>query len=210
MQFKKGVSRMKTFIKIFTSYLVLILLTIAVLDFFLMPRINRLMTVSIEDEMFGMARMMAAMPHERIAAKLSDLSKQLDVRITVIDADGKVLLESNIDKTKMGNHLDRPEIMQAKNEGQGKASRFSTTLQESELYVAVPIKDLHEIKGYVRLARPLVAVRKSLEHLNWALYMTLYIIAIPSLILSVVFTRMICRRIACAEENTHSGTNGCL
>lgn len=187
---------MKTFIKIFTSYLVLILLTIAILDFFLMPRINRLMTESIEDEMIGVARMMTITPHEQIAAKLKELSNQLNVRITVINEAGTVLLESNADKKRMDNHLSRPEIIQAKNEGQGKASRFSTTLQESELYVAVPIRDHEEIKGYVRLARPLVAVRKSLEHLNWALYMTLYIIAIPSLILSFVFARMIYRRIA--------------
>jgi two-component system phosphate regulon sensor histidine kinase PhoR len=196
MLFKKGVSGMKTFIKIFTSYLVLILLTIAILDFFLMPRINRLMTESIEDEMIGVARMMTITPHEQIAAKLKELSNQLNVRITVINEAGTVLLESNADKKRMDNHLSRPEIIQAKNEGQGKASRFSTTLQESELYVAVPIRDHEEIKGYVRLARPLVAVRKSLEHLNWALYMTLYIIAIPSLILSFVFARMIYRRIA--------------
>lgn len=201
---------MKTFIKVFSSYLILILLTIAVLDFFLMPRINQLMTVSIEDEMFGMARMMTMTPREQIAAKVNDLSKQLNVRITIIDATGKVMLESDTDQRKMDNHLTRPEIIQAKNEGQGKASRFSTTLQESELYVAVPIKDRQEIKGYVRLARPLVAIRKSLEHLNWALYMTLYIIAIPSLILSIIFARMICRRIACAEENARQDANDCL
>lgn len=197
---------MKTFIKIFTSYLVLILLTIAVLDFFLMPRINRLMTASIEDEMFGMARMMAVTPHDQIAAKLKGLSKQLNVRITIINAAGTVLLESNTDKNRMDNHLSRPEIVQAKNEGQGKASRFSTTLQESELYVAVPIQDRQEIKGYVRLARPLVIVRKSIDHLNWALYMTLYIIALPSLILSIIFSRMIYKRIVCAEQEPRPET----
>ena len=40
---------MKIFLKIFSSYLILILLTIAVLDFFLMPKINRLMTGGIEE-----------------------------------------------------------------------------------------------------------------------------------------------------------------
>lgn len=197
---------MKTFIKIFSSYLILILLTIAVLDFFLMPRINQLMTVSIEDEMFGIARMMTMTPREQLTGKVHELSKQLNVRITLIDAAGTVVSESNTDQNKMDNHLTRPEIIQAKNEGQGKASRFSTTLQESMLYVAVPIKDRQGIKGYVRLSRPLVAIRKSLDHLNWALYMTLYIIALPSLILSLIFSRMIHKRIACAEENTQQDT----
>jgi two-component system phosphate regulon sensor histidine kinase PhoR len=191
---------MKIFLKIFTSYLILILLTVAVLDFFLMPKINRLMTNSIEDEMLGMARMMTMIPQENIKGKVTELSKQLNVRITIIDAAGKVISESNANQNRMDNHLTRPEIVQAKTQGQGKASRFSTTLQESMLYVAVPTKENKEIKGYVRLSRPLVMVRKSLDHLNWALYMTLYIIALPSLLLSFVFSRKIYKRIMCAEE----------
>jgi len=195
---------MKIFLKIFSSYLILILLTIAVLDFFLMPKINRLMTISIEDEMMGMARMMAKMPQEKIEGEVHELSRQLNVRITMIDAFGHVMLESNADQNKMDNHLTRPEIVQAKNEGQGKASRFSTTLQESMLYVAVPIKENKEIKGYIRLSRPLVVVRKSIDHLTWALYMTLYIIAIPSLILSFIFSRKIYSRITDAGKNNGS------
>ncbi|MBN1546995.1 MAG: hypothetical protein JW902_10075 [Syntrophaceae bacterium] len=191
---------MKTFIKIFTSYLILILLTIAVMDFFLMPRINETVTQSIEDEMFGIARMMTMMPAEQITGKMHELSQQLNVRITLIDPAGKVVTESNADQGKMDNHLTRPEIIQAKTEGMGKASRFSTTLQESMLYVALPIRENKEIKGYVRLSRPLVMVNQAIDHLNWALYMTLYIIAIPSLILSIIFSRMIYRRIVWAEE----------
>ncbi|HOO40070.1 MAG TPA: hypothetical protein PK425_06460 [Syntrophales bacterium] len=195
---------MKIFLKIFSSYLILILLTIAVLDFFLMPKINRLMTGGIEEEMSGMARMMTLMPREKIEGEVHELSGELNVRITMIDAAGRVLVESDGDQDRMDNHLKRPEIVQAKNEGRGKAARFSTTLQESMLYVAVPIKENGGIKGYIRLARPLVVVRKSIDHLNRALYSTLYIIAIPSLILSFVFSRKICSRIAGAGKN--SGT----
>jgi len=192
---------MKVFIKILSSYLILILLTIAVLDFFLAPKINRLMTNSIEDEMFGMARMMTMMPRENIRNQVQELSRQLNVRITMIDAAGHVLLESNADQNKMDNHLSRPEIVQAKKQGQGKASRFSTTLQESMLYVAVPIKENEAIKGYVRLSRPLVMVRKSLASLNWALYMTLYIIAIPSLVFSLLFSRKIYSNLSIREKS---------
>jgi len=198
---------MKIFLKILSSYLILILLTIAVLDFFLMPRITRMMTDRIEDEMSGMARMMALMPRERIAGGVHGLSEELNVRITMIDAAGHVLVESDTERNRMDNHLSRPEIVQAKKQGQGKASRFSTTLQESMLYVAVPVEENGQIKGYVRLSRPLVMVRKSIDHLNWALYMTLYIITIPSLILSLIFSRKICSRIV-DEGRKRSGTIG--
>lgn len=94
----------------------------------------------------------------------------------------------------MENHLDRPEIQQAKTEGRGKSSRFSVTLQESMLYIALPIKENDEIKGYIRIARPLVEVRKSLDQLYHALYLTLYIIAIPSILLALFFSRKIVSR----------------
>jgi two-component system phosphate regulon sensor histidine kinase PhoR len=96
----------------------------------------------------------------------------------------------------MENHLTRPEIQEARTDGRGKASRFSVTLRESMLYVALPIKQDSEITGYVRLARHLVEVRKSLDHFYRAIYLTLYIIAIPSLLLALVFSRKIASRLA--------------
>ncbi|SEM25471.1 hypothetical protein SAMN04489760_10836 [Syntrophus gentianae] len=41
---------MTTFLKLFSSYLLLILLTITVFDFLLTPKINSLMTGSIETD----------------------------------------------------------------------------------------------------------------------------------------------------------------
>jgi two-component system phosphate regulon sensor histidine kinase PhoR len=186
---------MKIFLKVFTSYLILILLTIAVLDFFLMPKINRLMTDRIEDEMMGMARMMTLIPREYVEGKVPELAKLLNVRITLIDAAGRVTAESDADRKIMDNHLDRPEIQQAAAHGQGKAIHFSSTLKESMLYVALPLTENSEIVGFVRLSRPLVMVSKSLDHLNWAIYMTLYIITLPSLLLAFFFSRKIYHRL---------------
>lgn len=64
------------------------------------------------------------------------------------------------------------------------------------LYVAVPVKEKSEVVGYLRLAHPLGKVRESLDHLYRAIYWTMYIIAIPSLILAVVFSRRIGSRLA--------------
>jgi uncharacterized membrane protein affecting hemolysin expression len=66
------------------------------------------------------------------------------------------------------------------------------------LYVALPIQENNEIKGYIRLARPLVEVRKSLDQLYHVLILTLYIIAIPSILLAFVFSTKIV---------THFGNN---
>jgi uncharacterized membrane protein affecting hemolysin expression len=69
------------------------------------------------------------------------------------------------------------------------------TLQENMLYVALPLKENTELKGYLRLAHPLGKVSESLDHLYQAIYMTMYIIAIPSLILAFIFSRKIGSRL---------------
>jgi two-component system phosphate regulon sensor histidine kinase PhoR len=151
--------KVKSFLKIFASYLILVLLTIAVMDFFLTPKIEDVMTKKIEDDMFGNAKIITLMPKDTLIHNVPVIAKQ-----------------------------------QARTDGHGKASRFSVTLQESMLYIALPIKENSEIMGYIRLARPLVEVRKSLDQLYQALYLTLYIIAIPSLLLAFIFSRKIASR----------------
>ena len=187
--------RMRSFLKVFASYLVLVLFAIAVLDFFLTPKITTIMTKSIEDDMFGIAKMISFIPGETINHKVPEIAKQLNIRVTLIDQAGRVIFDSQADAKQMENHLDRPEIQQAKTDGHGKASRFSTTLQVSMLYVALPDRENNIIKGYIRLARPLVEVNKSLDQLYQAIYLTLYIIAIPSLLLAVFFSRKITLRL---------------
>jgi len=186
--------RVRSFLKVFGSYLILVLLAIAVLDFFLTPKIQDIMAKSIEEDMFGFARIISLMPGETQKDMVPEIARQLNLRVTLIDKAGRVIYDSQTDAKQMENHLDRPEIQQAKTEGRGKASRFSVTLQESMLYIALPLKENEEIKGYIRLARPLVEVRKSLDQLYHALYLTLYIIAIPSILLAFYFSRKIVAR----------------
>ena len=178
-------------VKVFASYLILIFLTIAVLDFFLTPRIKAMMEKGIEDEMFGIAGIITLMPQNTLPGKVVIIDKRFNVRVTIIDPAGKVVADSEAPVTAMDNHLSRPEIKQARAEGRGKASRFSTTLKESMLYVALPITENGQNEGYIRLARPLTKVGESLDHLYNALYLTMVIIGLPSLILAIVFSRKI-------------------
>lgn len=60
-------------------------------------------------------------------------------RITVITADGKVLADSDEDPEIMDNHRHRLEIAQAFAGTTGRSRRYSKTLQESFVYVAIPL-----------------------------------------------------------------------
>jgi two-component system phosphate regulon sensor histidine kinase PhoR len=191
---------MKRFLAIFSSYLIIVFLMIAVLDFFLTPNIRDIVTTNIENEMSGIARIISLMPRENIARNVPEIAKELNMRVTLIDQSGQVISDSQADAAKMDNHLNRPEIQQAAKTGYGKAARFSTTLQESMLYIALPMKDNTAVKAYVRLARPLAEVTESLNHLYRVIYLTLFIIVLPSILLAIIFSRSIVSRLTPVEE----------
>lgn len=72
-----------------------------------------------------------------------------NTRVTLVDADGDVLYDSDTDASKMEDHADRPEIEQALATGSGSADRSSSTLGEVMLYQAVRLAN----GDVVRLAK---------------------------------------------------------
>lgn len=63
-------------------------------------------------------------------------------RVTVIAADGKVLADSNEDPEVMDNHRFRQEVAQAVTGSTGKSKRYSRTVEENLLYVAIPLTNV--------------------------------------------------------------------
>ena len=64
-----------------------------------------------------------------------------ELRVTVIDAEGKVLIDSNASPEEMTNHSDRPEIREAREKGEGTSIRESDTMRKSTFYYAVLLDD---------------------------------------------------------------------
>ncbi|OQX74279.1 MAG: hypothetical protein B6D59_03035 [Campylobacteraceae bacterium 4484_4] len=67
---------------------------------------------------------------------IHDIRQKTGVRITIIDSKGRVLYESNRKVEGMENHLNRPEIRQALENGAGYAVRYSKSVGRDFLYVA--------------------------------------------------------------------------
>ena len=66
--------------------------------------------------------------------------RESGTRITVILDDGKVVADSNENPEIMDNHRHRLEIEEAFAGGVGKSRRFSKTLDENRIYVAIPLR----------------------------------------------------------------------
>ena len=85
-------------------------------------------------------------------------------RVTFIAADGRVVGDSSeplAALATMENHALRPEVIDAREKGIGRAQRYSATLQIDMLYIAVPVA--HPAMAYVRMALPLTDVRQQLR-----------------------------------------------
>jgi len=81
------------------------------------------------------------------------------VRVTLIDAAGVVLGESDEDRTLMENHATRPEVAAALAGAEGSTVRHSATVGRDFLYVAIPVRDGSGIVGVSRTALPLSALQ---------------------------------------------------
>lgn len=85
------------------------------------------------------------------------IAKDLGVRATIINYEGKVISDSDLsaeDLKHAENHLTRLEIRMAIASGFGQNKHFSTTIRKDMLYMAVPIGKAKPL-GILRLAIPL-------------------------------------------------------
>ena len=79
-----------------------------------------------------------------------------DLRITLIGTDGEVLYESLLNKDEMDNHYERPEIIEAREKGEGKAVRYSATSGTHTFYYAERLQN----GNVLRIGRDSVSVNR--------------------------------------------------
>jgi two-component system phosphate regulon sensor histidine kinase PhoR len=117
------------------------------------------------------------------------LGERPDSRITIIDDVGVVLADNRQSPSLMNNHSQRPEILEAQRDGQGDSERYSSTVDQNLLYVAVRVSEGERILGYVRVAVPIVAVEQQLEELRNRIYVSAAVITAFFLVLGFILAR---------------------
>lgn len=82
---------------------------------------------------------------------IKDLSKKLNLRISIINENGEVVAESHKNIEDIKNHSNRVEIIEARNIGLGKDTRVSETLNKDLIYIAKKVSFNEEVY-YLRMA----------------------------------------------------------
>lgn len=99
-----------------------------------------------------------------------------NLRITVINQNGKVQYDSNADIGSMDNHGDRPEVRAAMRSGCGDDVRKSSTLDNNTYYYAEKLED----GRVIRVAKEVVSMAQ------------FYMKILPILIVEIILTIIIC------------------
>lgn len=123
------------------------------------------------------------------------LGAEIDSRITLIAPDGTVLGDSIEDPAAMENHAGRPEVKDALGSGIGESTRFSTTLQQQMMYVAVPVTSEGELLGIARVALPTAAAEASVGHVTRTIVLVTVIVAALAVLAAWLIARTTTRPI---------------
>lgn len=117
-----------------------------------------------------------------------DFDPKIDnLRITVIDNQGKVRYDSNADIGSLDNHVNRPEVKEALTNGTGKSIRKSDTFDKNTYYYAEELKD----GKVLRVAKEVGSI--------WQFFKQILLLLVAELILAVticiIVARMLARRL---------------
>ncbi len=172
--------------QLYPSYLLLMILVLVVVGWYASGTLRNFHYRQTADDLRARAQMIEPQLqghlNDRARLRLSQFVQQLgeksETRITIIRNDGKVLADSHEDARHMDNHSQRPEIVQTLSAEQGMSIRFSNTLGQSLMYVAVPVYTEGERVGSIRTALPVSGIDATLKGIYWQLVLAGLAIAV--------------------------------
>ena len=184
------------FFKLFLGFLVsTAVITVSILLFSFKTIENHYTkTVADDLEKLGSPLLLTMTPllekeqYHEIDRLLDSIGRETGIRLTIIATNGKVLADSESDPDLMDNHKNRPELMQAFDGKVGFSRRYSATMKEKMLYIALPIKKNGKIIGVLRLSRFHKNLRELISNLKLKIIIFSLIIIAFSLIIAALFS----------------------
>lgn len=198
--FFKRIKR-KFFVRTLVSYLVIVFIVSALIYFFSQGTMRNFYTERLKTHLSQVAHSMTTEVSDLYAAGdttamdrwIKELGQRIDIRVTVIKPDGTVLADSEKNPRKMENHRDRPEISRALRGDPQNSTRFSTTLGERMLYLALPLAKDGETQLVLRLSLFVKEIKGLVNEIRWKIIAIMMIIFLLALTMAWIFSRNISR-----------------
>lgn len=136
------------------------------------------------------------------------VGRRTSTRLTVILPSGRVVADSFENADAMENHNDRPEIIDALTGKVGTAVRYSETLTQTLMYVALPFEHNDTIGGVIRASIPITAIEKQLASIRIRLIFWGGLIALLAAAVSLAVARRISRPIGIMRNGAERFAKG--
>ena len=130
---------------------------------------------------------------EEIQQSCQEQGRISSTRFTLMAVNGQVLGDSEYEPAQMDNHGDRPEVKAALREGRGEAIRYSYTLGQNMMYVAIPLSDNGTVLGVLRLSIPITSIEQALNTVYSNIAMGGLVVAVLAAVVSFFASRRISR-----------------
>ena len=137
-------------------------------------------------------------------AHLNDICRELGratgMRITIIARSGKVLGDSHENPEVMDNHGDRPEVLAALEGRTGSSVRYSHTLGQEMMYLAIPVS-VGETGLIVRTSLPVTSIQEAISDIR----LSIIIGGIVVTFIAALFSFLVSRRMVRPLEEMKRG-----
>jgi two-component system phosphate regulon sensor histidine kinase PhoR len=182
------------------SYWALTAVAILVMAFYAYHSTSDLYFQALENDILTRATLLseqvAPLAQRQNAAAIDTLCKKLGAaagtRFTVIMPDGKVLGDTNENPAIMEYHGDRPEILKALGGSVGMDRRYSQTIKEELMYIAVPLKEADgRTLCAVRASLPMTEIKGELNMMTIRVIAASILIGLLAMLICIVVVRRI-------------------
>ena len=137
------------------------------------------------------SNLLSPLKPELIDAICKEAGQLSATRITVIMPDGTVVGDSRETPRFMDNHASREEVAPALGGVPGKSIRFSNTLHQKMMYVAVPVKIEGQVQAVIRAAVSLTSLDEALTSVRLKIAFGGLVIAVLAALVSLAVARRI-------------------
>lgn len=136
---------------------------------------------------------------------VDSLKKNTDpnIRITIIDLNGNVLFDNMADSQSMENHLDRPEVKDALEFGEGESIRNSTTLYKNTYYYAILLAN----NSILRISRQGANIFSHFTNILPLIFLIVFLILLLSFFTSSILTKKILEPVENVVKNMEELVN---
>ena len=201
---KKKMNKKKKLVwQLFPSYLLITLLSVLAISWYASSSLHHFFmdqtaadlktrAVLVERQI---AAHMAPLDEASVDAICKEIGKDSSTRITVILPSGQVVGDSRETPRMMDNHATRPEIAAALKGKTGMSRRYSKTLKQKMMYVAIPLQQDNATYGVIRTSLPTTSIDRELRSIQLKIALGGFLIAVLAAGISLLVSRRISRPI---------------